>query len=82
MIKQPNVIFGNSEVLVSMGRKGELFGFFYPRRDHAQHVEESLACIHTGEKLLWTNSNEWNATQSYIEDTNIVSTKLYHASGI
>jgi len=82
LIKQPNVIFGNSEVLVSMGRKGELFGFFYPRRDHAQHVEESLACIHTGEKLLWTNSNEWNATQSYIEDTNIVSTKLYHASGI
>nr|WP_304364365.1 glycoside hydrolase family 15 protein [Methanosarcina sp. KYL-1] len=65
-----------------MGRKGELFGFFYPRRDHAQHVEESLACIHNGEKLLWTNSSEWHSIQNYIEDTNIVSTKLYHDSGI
>ncbi|MDD3042641.1 MAG: glycoside hydrolase family 15 protein [Methanosarcinaceae archaeon] len=82
MIKQPNVILGNAELLVTMGRKGEIFGFFYPRRDHAQHVEESLACIHTGEKLLWTNSNDWSATQNYIEDSNIVSTKLYHDSGI
>ena len=82
MIRQPNVILGNEKLLVTMGRKGELFGFFYPRRDHAQHVEESLACIHTGEKLLWTNSSEWHSIQNYIEDTNIVSTKLYHDSGV
>jgi oligosaccharide amylase len=82
VIKQPNVILGNAELLVTMGRKGELFGFFYPRRDHAQHIDESLACIHTGETLLWTNSNDWQSIQNYIEDTNIVSTKLYHDSGI
>ncbi|HEY3360468.1 MAG TPA: glycoside hydrolase family 15 protein [Methanosarcina sp.] len=82
MIKQPNVILGNDELLVTMGRKGDILGFFYPRRDHAQHVEESVACIHTGEKLLWTNDNDWHCIQNYIEDTNIVSTKLYHDSGI
>ena len=82
MIKQPNVILGNDDLLVTMGKKGEIIGFFYPRRDHAQHVEESVACIHTGEKLLWTNDNEWQGIQNYIEDTNIVSTKLYHDSGI
>ncbi|AGF96291.1 Glucoamylase [Methanosarcina mazei Tuc01] len=82
MIRQPNVILGNDELLVTMGRKGEILGLFYPRRDHAQHVEESLACIHTGERLLWTNDNEWHSIQNYIEDTNIVSTKLYHDSGI
>ena len=47
MIRQPNAILGNNELLVTMGRKGDLLGFFYPRRDHAQHVEESVACIHT-----------------------------------
>ncbi|MCD4703323.1 MAG: glucan 1,4-alpha-glucosidase [Methanosarcinaceae archaeon] len=82
MIKQPNVIFGNHRLLVTMGKKGEVFGYFYPRRDHAQHVEESLACIHTGDRLLWTNDQEWTSTQTYIKDTNIVSTKLSHNSGI
>ncbi len=82
MIRQPNVIFGNTRLLVTMGRKGELFGFFYPRRDHAQHVEDSLACIHTNDKLLWINNHEWHSTQKYIEDSNIVSTELSHGSGI
>ena len=42
MIRQPNVILGNDGLLVTMGRKGDILGLFYPRRDHAQHVEESL----------------------------------------
>ena len=82
MIKQPNVILGNPRLLVTMGIKGEIFGFFYPRRDHAQHVEDSLACIHTGDRLLWLNSHEWHSNQSYIEDTNIVTTILSHSSGL
>jgi oligosaccharide amylase len=82
VIRLPNAVLGNDELLVTMGRKGEILGFFYPRRDHAQHVEESVACIHTGERLLWTNDNDWHCIQNYVEDTNIVSTKLYHDSGI
>ena len=40
MIRQPNAILGNKKLLVTVGKKGEIFGFFYPDRDLAQHVEE------------------------------------------
>lgn len=30
MIRQPNVILGNDKVLITMGKKGELLGFFTP----------------------------------------------------
>jgi len=30
VIKQPNVILGNDDLLVTMGKKGEIIGFFYP----------------------------------------------------
>ncbi len=82
MIRQPNVILGNGKVLVTMGKKGELLGFFYPRRDYAQHVEESLACLHINNRLIWTNNPEWYSTQHYLEDTNIVITELVHGTGI
>jgi oligosaccharide amylase len=76
VIKQPNVILGNSKLLVTMGRKGEIFGLFYPRRDTAQHAEESLGCLHTNDKLFWLDSIEWVSKQNYIKDTNMVVTRL------
>lgn len=82
MIKQPNAIFGNDNILVTMGKKGELFGLFYPHKDYAQHVDESLACFHIDNKLLWLNSPEWTSKQEYILDTNIVITELSHPKGI
>ncbi len=82
MIRQPNVILGNDKILVTMGKKGELFGFFYPRRDYAQHVEESLVCLQIDNRLMWTNNHEWYSTQHYLEDTNMVITELVHGIGI
>lgn len=76
MIKQPNVILGNSKLLVTMGRKGEIFGLFYPRRDTAQHAEESMGCIYTNGTLSWLDSIEWASKQNYIKDTNMVVTRL------
>jgi len=78
LIKQPNAILGNSDLLVTMGRKGELSGFFYPRRDYAQHVEDSLACLYFDGKLSWLNGVEWHSTQQYVYNTNIVITTLNH----
>ena len=40
MIKQPNVILGNDDLLVTMSKMGEILGFFYPRRDHAVSIQE------------------------------------------
>ncbi len=82
LIRQPNAILGNRSLLVTMGKKGEIFGFYYPGRDIAQHVEESQACIHNGRDLIWSNANEWVADQKYIKDTNILSTELVHPDGI
>jgi oligosaccharide amylase len=65
-----------------MGRKGEIFGFYYPGRDFAQHIEESQACIYDGKGLIWSNSRDWVSEQKYIENTNIVSTELENYSGL
>lgn len=59
-----------------MGCKGEIFTIFYPRRDTAQHAEESMGCIHINGKLSWLNSVEWISKQNYVKNTNIVVTKL------
>ncbi|SFM57630.1 glycoside hydrolase family 15 protein [Methanolobus profundi] len=82
MIRQPNSILGNERLLVTMGKKGEIFGYYYPGKDFAQHVEESQACIHDGKGLIWSNAREWVADQKYIDNTNIVSTELTHPSGL
>ncbi|WP_406670046.1 glycoside hydrolase family 15 protein [Methanolobus sp. ZRKC4] len=82
MIRQPNAILGNDRLLVTVGKKGEIFGYYFPGRDFAQHVEESQACLHNGKDLIWSNAREWVAEQKYIENTNIVSTELVHQSGL
>lgn len=65
-----------------MGKRAEIFGFFYPGRDFAQHVEESQACLHDGKRLIWSNDHEWQATQNYIEDTDVVVTHLRRQGGL
>ncbi len=82
MIRQPNAILGNERLLVTVGKKGEIFGYYFPGRDFAQHVEESQACLHDGKNLIWSNAREWVADQKYIENTNIVTTELIHPSGL
>jgi oligosaccharide amylase len=82
LIKQPNAILGNDKLLVTIGKKAEIFGFFYPDRDFAQHIEESQACLYDGTKLIWSTDNEWVSNQRYVEDTNIVHTELHRADGL
>ncbi|WP_440952192.1 glycoside hydrolase family 15 protein [Methanococcoides sp. FTZ1] len=82
LIRHPNAILGNDRLLVTVGQKGELQGFFYPRRDGAQHVAVSEGCIYKNDRLLWFNSPEWDAEQVAVEGTNIIKTHLSHSSGI
>jgi oligosaccharide amylase len=82
LIRQPNAILGNNRLLVTMGKKGEIFGYYYPGRDFAQHVEDSQSCLYDGKGLIWSNSREWVADQKYIENTNVVSTELAHPNGL
>jgi len=82
LIRQPNAILGNDRLLVTIGKKGEIFGYYYPGKDFAQHVEDSQACLYDGKELIWSNAREWIADQKYIDNTNIVSTELIHPSGL
>ena len=82
MIKQPNAILGNEKLLVTMGQRAEIFGFFYPDRDFAQHIEESQGCLYDGKKLIWSTDHDWTSNQRYVQDTNIVHTELHRADGL
>ncbi|MEM2924317.1 MAG: glycoside hydrolase family 15 protein [Methanocellales archaeon] len=81
MIQQPNAILGNSRILVTIGSRGELLAFFYPRIDYAQNIEESLAGVYSEGRMLWVNE-EWESRQVYLEDLNILHTNLHHPLGI
>lgn len=82
MIRQANVILGNRDLLIGMGMKAELFAFFYPQRDFAQHVQRSLACLYRDNELIWSDGPCWQADQQYIPDTNIVHTHLKRMDGL
>jgi oligosaccharide amylase len=81
-IKQPNSIIGNQHLLVTLGMKAEIFGIYYPRRDHAQHVTEALLAINTYGNLHWLNSIDWLSTQYYSDGSGVLNTDLTHFSGI
>lgn len=81
-IKQPNSIIGNQKLLVTLGMKAELFGMYYPRRDHAQHITEALLGISTYGNLHWLNSIDWQSVQYYTDGSGVLQTDLSHFSGM
>jgi oligosaccharide amylase len=76
----PTSIIGNSRILVTLGRAGEVMGFFYPHVDYAQNVQECMTAVYCGEhgrgQLVWTFEGEWTPEQSYVTDTNVLTTTL------
>lgn len=83
-VYQPSAIIGNSRVLITLGARGELMTFFYPHLDHAQNLREGMPAVYfldgpDGGHLAWTFAPEWTGHQRYLEDSNIVETRLYHA---
>jgi len=83
-VYQPTGVVGNSHILVSVGIKGELMHFFYPHIDFAQNLREGMPAVHFGPpgsgKMEWTFEPAWSSQQDYEERTNILVTKLSHAS--
>src|SRR5690348_4956799 len=55
-------------------------GWFYPSKDHAQHIYQCMPCVYVGPphqgKLSWTWGGEWERQQEYLESTNIVLTRV------
>lgn len=70
-------IIGNSKILVSMGRNGEIYRLWWPTIDYPQHVKEMKYGLHVPgrtEYSSWIQYGEWQYQQKYIEDTNILET--------
>lgn len=76
----PTAVLGNKSTLITIGQSGEVMGWFWPSRDHAQHVHECLPCVYFGGaglgRLSWTWSDEWHREQRYLGDSNICFTRL------
>ncbi len=77
----PTAVIGNASTLVTLGSSGEIMGWFYPHKDHAQQIHECLPCVYLGEAgrghLSWTWSSDWSRSQAYESDSNICTTKLF-----
>jgi len=80
MVFLPTAAVGNGRVISTLGRAGEIMTFFYPRLDFAQNIHECLPCVYVGEpghgRLIWTFEADFTAQQSYVPDTNILTTTL------
>jgi GH15 family glucan-1,4-alpha-glucosidase len=73
-------VVGNDETLLTLGHAGEIMAWFYPHKDHAQHIYQCLPAVYNGAPfhghLHWTWGDEWQREQQYLPDTNIVQTTL------
>lgn len=83
----PTAVVGNNHTLINLGHAGEIMAWFYPSKDHAQHIYQCLPCVYVGApgqgQLSWTWGDEWQREQEYSGDTNICATTLTsHSLGI
>ncbi|HHW31294.1 MAG TPA: glycoside hydrolase [Clostridiaceae bacterium] len=71
-----NAIIGNSRLLACLTDKGELIRFFWPNIDYQQHIENMYTGIFfiDRQSTTWLHETNWDHSQSYVEDTNIVRT--------
>jgi len=71
-------IIGNDETLITLGHSGEIMGWFYPSKDHAQNIYQCLPAVYCGApgegRLHWTWGEEWHRRQEYCGDANICRT--------
>jgi glucoamylase len=74
-------VIGNSQMLVTIGKNGELRHLFWPTIDYPQHVLGSLPGLsystRKARKFGWLTDFPWESKQEYVENTNIMLT-TYH----
>lgn len=83
MRKKPYLIdgiIGNSKMLASLTKDGQLQRLFWPHIDFSQHMNRFYTGIYVeGEnETLFMHEDEWNHEQKYDGDTNILVTTALH----
>lgn len=71
-------VIGNSQMLATIGKNGELRYLFWPTIDYPQHVLGSLPGLFYSNKdagkFEWLTDFPWEGKQEYVENTNIMLT--------
>lgn len=79
MIQVPEqAVIGNSQMLATIGKNGELRYLFWPTIDYPQHILGSLAGLFYSKKNTgrfgWLTDSPWERKQEYVGNTNILLT--------
>lgn len=75
----PGGVVGNGKMLATIRTNGELHRLFWPQIDWGQHMGILMVGIHEPpHPTLWLGGYGWRSSQSYIRDTNILLTRLFH----
>lgn len=79
--EMPEAIIGNSKMLASVRKNGEIYRLFWPRIDYGQHLGHFWAGIRVaipqGQSFTkWFHLDEWESSQRYLDNTNILETTL------
>ena len=73
-------VIGNSQMLATIGKNGELRNLFWPTIDYPQHILGSLPGIFYSNKNVgkfgWLTDYPWTSEQKYVENTNIMLTSF------
>lgn len=76
----PTAAVGNGQVLVSLGRCGEVMSFFYPNIDFAQNVRQLLPALYVGDpghgRFLWSFDGAFSVRQELIDGARVAVTTL------
>lgn len=80
--EMPEAIIGNSKMLAAARNNGELFRLFWPHIEFGQHLGHFWPGIKMdlpeGQSFTkWFHLNQWESSQRYLEDTNILETTLF-----
>lgn len=77
-----DAMVGNSNILVSLNKKGDILRFYAPQIDYMQHINEhKVGIIVADSKMFWFNDeNIFKYEQYYETNTNILVTKIYNDS--
>ncbi|MCY6958649.1 glycoside hydrolase family 15 protein [Clostridium brassicae] len=73
-------VIGNSKLLLSMHKNGQVSRMWWPSIDLYQHADEISDGVYVEDArdMLWRNEGEWEYSQGYIKDTNILKSKALH----
>ena len=78
-----DAVLGNSRMLVTLTRDGELQRLFWPHVDGAQHVQRILGGIAVDDApVIWQDSDQWQHDQAYEPDQNVLVTRSRLEAGL